>query len=42
VQEILGHRSLATTERYLHLTITDLKKAHRKYHPREKDVASQG
>jgi integrase/recombinase XerD len=42
VQEILGHRSLATTERYLHLTITDLKEAHRKCHPREKqrDVAS--
>ena len=38
VQEILGHRSLATTERYLHLTITDLKAAHRKYHPREKGV----
>jgi integrase/recombinase XerD len=36
VQEILGHRSLATTERYLHLTITDLKEAHRKYHPRER------
>jgi integrase/recombinase XerD len=35
VQEILGHRSLATTERYLHLTITDLKEAHRKHHPRE-------
>jgi site-specific recombinase XerD len=40
VQEILGHRSLATTERYLHLTITDLKEAHRKHHPREKGVAS--
>jgi integrase/recombinase XerD len=35
VQEMLGHRSLATTERYLHLTITDLKEAHRKFHPRE-------
>jgi integrase/recombinase XerD len=41
VQEILGHRSLATTERYLHLTITDLKEAHRKFHPREKGVASK-
>jgi integrase/recombinase XerD len=37
VQEILGHRSLATTERYLHLTITDLKEAHRRCHPREQD-----
>ena len=34
VQEILGHRSLVTTERYLRLTITDLKEAHHKYHPR--------
>ncbi|MDD2711102.1 MAG: tyrosine-type recombinase/integrase [Verrucomicrobiae bacterium] len=37
VQEILGHRSLATTERYLRLTITDLKAAHQKFHPREQD-----
>ena len=29
VQDILGHRSLATTERYLRLAITDLKEAHR-------------
>jgi integrase/recombinase XerD len=36
VQEILGHRSLATTERYLRVTITELKEAHRKFHPREK------
>ena len=35
VQEILGHRLAGTTERYLHLTITDLKEAHRKFHPRE-------
>ena len=36
VQDLLGHRSLATTERYLHLTIADLKEAHRKFHPRER------
>jgi site-specific recombinase XerD len=39
VQEILGHRCLSTTERYLHLTITDLKEAHRKFHPREQSTA---
>jgi integrase/recombinase XerD len=36
VQDLLGHRSLATTERYLRLTITDLKEAHAKFHPRER------
>ena len=36
VQDLLGHGSLATTERYLQLTITDLKAAHAKFHPREK------
>ena len=36
VQELLGHKSLATTERYLRLSIADLKEAHRKHHPREK------
>ena len=36
VQDLLGHRSLATTERYLRLTINDLKEAHAKFHPREK------
>jgi integrase/recombinase XerD len=41
VQEILGHRSLATTERYLSLTITDLKEAHRRCHPREKGTCSR-
>jgi integrase/recombinase XerD len=38
VQEILGHRQLTTTERYLHLTIADLKAAHHKHHPREADA----
>jgi integrase/recombinase XerD len=38
VQAILGHKSLATTEKYLHLTINDLKEAHKKYHPREKGL----
>lgn len=37
VQEMLGHRSLNTTQKYIQLTITDLKEAHKKYHPRERD-----
>ena len=40
VQEMLGHRDLSTTERYLHLTIADLKEAHRQFHPRERGDAS--
>jgi integrase/recombinase XerD len=36
VQDLLGHGSLATTERYLQLTIGDLKAAHARFHPREK------
>jgi len=39
VQELLGHRSLATTERYLHLTIAELKAAHARYHPRDRQTA---
>jgi integrase/recombinase XerD len=38
VQDLLGHKSLATTERYLRLTITDLKEAHVKFHPREQQI----
>lgn len=36
VQEMLGHKSLDTTQQYIQLTITDLKEAHKKYHPRER------
>lgn len=35
VQELLGHVSLVSTQIYTHVTIKDLKEAHRKYHPRE-------
>jgi integrase/recombinase XerD len=35
-QDLLGYRSLATTERYPRLTITDLKEAHANFHPSEK------
>ena len=37
VQELLGHASLDSTQKYLQLTITDLKEAHARFHPREKD-----
>lgn len=36
VQELLGHSSINTTQVYTHLTIQDLKKAHARYHPRER------
>lgn len=39
VQELLGHRSVATLEPYLKLTITELKDAHTRYHPRERGPA---
>jgi integrase/recombinase XerC len=34
IQELLGHASLAATERYTHLQVEDLKRVHRKAHPR--------
>ena len=37
VQEILGHKSLDTTQKYTQITITDLKEAHACCHPREKE-----
>jgi len=37
VQEMLGHSSLNTTQKYIQLTIVDLKEAHKKYHPRERE-----
>jgi integrase/recombinase XerD len=42
VQDLLGHRSLSTTECYLRLTITDLKEAHAKFHPREQAQPVRG
>jgi integrase/recombinase XerD len=36
IQELLGHRSLETTQRYTRLEIIDLKKEHRRCHPRER------
>lgn len=37
VQEMLGHKSLNTTQEYVRLTIADLKEAHTRFHPREQD-----
>lgn len=34
VQEMLGHASIATTERYTHLNREHLREAHRRFHPR--------
>lgn len=34
LQELLGHSSLSTTQVYTHLDRSDLKDAHRKFHPR--------
>ena len=38
IKELLGHESLDTLKHYAKLTIVDLKKTHRKCHPREKQV----
>ena len=35
LQELLGHNSLDTTQKYTQVVIRDLKKIHRKTHPRE-------
>jgi len=42
VQDLPNHRSLATTERNLRQTITDLKEAHAKCRPREREKPSCG
>ncbi len=36
IQELLGHSSLESTQVYTRVEISDLKKIHKKYHPREK------
>ena len=36
IAKLLGHASLRTTQKYLHVEISDLKKMHSLYHPREK------
>ena len=37
IQKLLGHASLTSTQIYTHLSIVDLKQAHKRCHPREKD-----
>ena len=36
IQELLGHASLNTTQRYTRLELSDLRKVHRRCHPRER------
>ena len=38
IQVLLGHRSVATTQIYTQVEVTDLKKVHRRCHPRERAV----
>ena len=38
LQEMLGHESLESTQVYTRVTINDLKEAHARYHPSEKDA----
>jgi site-specific recombinase XerD len=37
VKELLSHARLETLRRYARLTINDVREAHRKYHPRERE-----
>jgi site-specific recombinase XerD len=38
IAKLLGHASLRTTQKYIHVEISDLKKMHSLYHPRERVI----
>jgi integrase/recombinase XerD len=38
IASLLGHASLRATQKYLHVEISDLKRMHSLYHPREKHI----
>ena len=38
IARLLGHASLRTTQKYVHVEISDLKQMHSLYHPRERII----
>lgn len=42
IQELLGHESIATTQRYTRLEIADLKRVLKRHHPRERGEIETG